>query len=120
MSKCTNCGSNVNPDEKFCQKCGSKIEHKPALENKQKIIIGIVILSLLLCIASGLALWKHFASNDTAPAHASEDFLSSTAETTESLTYKQPFKATGTLSQLDSGGDHYYLILDQPKIIIRL
>lgn len=116
MSKCTNCGSNVNSGEKFCQKCGSKIEHKPAPENKQKIIIGIVILSLLLCIASGLALWKHFASNDTAPAYASEDFLSSTAETTESLTYEQPFKATGTLSQLDSSGDHYYLILDQPTV----
>lgn len=99
MSKCTNCGSNVNPGEKFCQKCGSKIEHKPAPENKQKIIIGIVILSLLLCIASGLAIWKHFASNDTAAPHTSEDFLSSPTETTESLTYKQPFKATGTLYQ---------------------
>ncbi len=52
MTKCPKCGNEVEKDSKFCDKCGSKIENTQKAENnKNKIIIGLVIIIGILVAA---------------------------------------------------------------------
>ena len=53
--KCPQCGAELEKDAKFCLKCGCSLEKKAAPKGNKKLIIGIIVLAVVVCVGAGIA-----------------------------------------------------------------
>ena len=57
--KCPQCGAELEKDAKFCLKCGCSLEKKAAPKGNKKLIIGIIVLAVVVCVGAGIGLVAH-------------------------------------------------------------
>ena len=71
---CSKCGKELNPEDKFCNNCGEKVEEKEEVKNGEKVkkgndktVIFVIAVAgiIAICILLGVLIIKKSGSTET-------------------------------------------------------